>query len=68
MNHGYYGIYNKNTTLVLGHRKFTTDKPLALWAWGLSVVNFLRPWTRVVYLLYTPNNHGLDYKYTAMYY
>ena len=41
MNHGYYGVYNKHTTLVLGHQKFTTDKPLALWAQGLSVVNFL---------------------------
>ena len=36
MNRGYYGVYNKHTTLVLSHRKFTIDKPL-----GLSMVNFL---------------------------
>ena len=27
MNHGSYGIFNKYTPLILGHRKFTTDKP-----------------------------------------
>ena len=29
MNHSHYGIYNKYTTLVLGHRKLAIDKPLA---------------------------------------
>ena len=31
MNHDHYGIYNKYTTLVLGHRKLAIDKPLAQW-------------------------------------
>ena len=37
MNHGYYGAFNKYTTLVFGYRKFATDKALALQAQGLSV-------------------------------
>ena len=41
MNRGHYGVYNKHTTLVLGHRKFAVDKPLTLWARGLSMANFL---------------------------
>lgn len=40
MSHGYYGAYNKHMTIVLGHWKFTTNKPLTLWTQGLSVVNF----------------------------
>ena len=39
MNHGYYGVFHKYTTLVLSHQKFATDKLLALRAWGLSVAN-----------------------------
>ena len=40
MNHSYYGVFHKYTTLVLSHRKFATDKPLTLRARGLSVANF----------------------------
>ena len=32
MKHSYYGVYNKHMTLVLSHRKFAVDKPLALQA------------------------------------
>ena len=67
MNHGYFGEYNEYTTLILNHRKFTIDKPLCLRPQGLSMVNFLRLRTRVVYLLYTPNSHGLYYKYIYIY-
>ena len=35
------GVYNKHTTLVLSHRKFTIDKPLGFWPQGLSMANFL---------------------------
>ena len=31
------------TTLVLSHLKIAINKLLALWVWGLSVINFLRP-------------------------
>ena len=41
MNHGYYGAFDKHMSLVLGHQKFATDKPLALSAMGLLVANFL---------------------------
>ena len=41
MSNGHYGIYNKYMTLVLGHRKLAIDKPLALWAQGLSMASFL---------------------------
>ena len=33
-----YGVFNKYTTLVLSHWKFATDKPVALQAWGLSLI------------------------------
>ena len=36
MNHSHYGVYNRHTTLVLGHWKFAVDKFLTLWAQGLS--------------------------------
>ena len=52
MNHGYYGVFNKYTTLVLGHWKFATDKHLILRAQGLSVANFgLGSYTCRIYLL-----------------
>ena len=35
MNHGHYGVYNKYTILVLGHRKFAVDKHL------VQMANFL---------------------------
>ena len=41
MNHGHYGIYNKHTTLILGHQKLASDKPLALQSQGLSMASFL---------------------------
>ena len=45
-------------TLVLSHGKFATDKPLALWAPGLSMTSFLGPRTGVVYLWNTPTSCG----------
>ena len=59
MNYGYYSVFDKYTPLVLSHRKFTTDKPLSLWARGLSVASFLWPRTRVVYMSNTPSSSGL---------
>ena len=63
MDHGYFSMYYKYTTLILSHWKFTIDKPLGLRPWDLSMVNFLWLWTLVVYLLCTPNRQGLYYKY-----
>ena len=57
--HGYYSVFNKYATLVLNHWNFDTDKPLALWAQGLSVVNFLWPRIQDVYLLNTSTIHNL---------
>ena len=59
MNYGYYGVFHKYTTAVPSHHKFATDKPLTLWALGLSVANFLWPRTQVVYLWNAPTSCSL---------
>ena len=58
MNDGYYSVFGKYTPLVLGYRKFATDKPLTLWAQGLSVANF-SPRTQVMYMSNTPSSRDL---------
>ena len=59
MNHSYYSVFHKYMTLVLSHRKFATDKSLTLQARGLSMANFLWPWTWVVYFWNTSTSCSL---------
>ena len=55
MNHGHYGMYNKYTTLVVGHRKLAINKPLALRArvyqWQASSDLGLRLYIFCIHLL-----------------
>ena len=57
MNHSYNGVSEKHMTLklVLGHRKFATNKPLVLWAqvyqWQTSYDLTLGSYTCQIHLL-----------------
>ena len=48
------GVFNRYTTRVWCQRNFTTDKPWAQRARGLSVANYRWLRTRFIYLLNTP--------------